>query len=111
MMPTSFACPTCQGRWESEEPGPCPFCSAIVAEPIPSATPQDAIQEGRPRVEYWDEYLPPLEGEGWLSVMCAFVALGGFINLWQMFTEIDKAAALREAIQGARMGEDWAGLQ
>lgn len=108
-----FACPTCQGRWESTEPngGNCPYCSAIVAEQTPPALPEDAIQEGPPPLDYWDEYLKPLEGEGWLSAACALVALSGFLDLWQAFTEIDKANAVAGVLHGAEMAEQWARAQ
>lgn len=109
-MPAEFVCPSCQGRWESSEPdgGPCPYCRAVIAAPdAPPPAREDAIQEGAPPVEAPDEYLAPLQGDGYVAIVCALVALSGFVDLWQMFTELDKAAAIQQALAGGGPGLQW----
>lgn len=105
-MSVEFECPVCQRRWESREPegGPCPFCQAVVADRHAVTTESGdlpvaptGIHEGppSPKVVHDDyHYVRPLEGWVWASFACAFLALSGFVDLAQMFAELEKAAAL-----------------
>ncbi len=118
-MPAEFVCPSCQGRWESDaaDGGLCPFCQAIVAdqqaitaEPVDRLVPPGAIQEGVPLPVPDDhdyDYLPYLEGGPWLTFAFGLLALSGFVDLQQMFAELDKAAALDAFRAVGILGNQW----